>query len=123
NKSAMETLAAAGVFDTLEPNRARVYANIEQILSFSGRLADDRATGQNDLFAGGGVTVAAPQLHLREVAAWDLIETLSHELEAIGFYLSGHPLDDYADALTRLNVMRWSELEAKLQTQSSAEAR
>ena len=93
------------------------------ILSYSGRLADDRATGQNDLFAGGAVTVATPQLQLREVANWDLIETLSHELDAIGFYLSGHPLDDYADALTRLNVMRWSELEAKLQTQSSAEAR
>jgi len=122
-KRAMETLAAAGVFDTLETNRARVYANIEQILSYSGRLADDRATGQNDLFAGGSVTVATPQLHLREVAAWDLSETLSNELQAIGFYLSGHPLDDYADALARLNVMRWSELEAKLQTQSSAEAR
>ncbi len=122
-KRALETLAAAGVFDALEPNRARVYANVEQILSYSGRLADDRATGQNDLFAGGGVALAAPALHLREVAGWDLIETLSHELEAVGFYLSGHPLDDYADALTRLNVIRWSELEAKLQTQPSAEAR
>ena len=123
NKRALETLAAAGVFDALEPNRARVYANIETILAYGARLADDRATGQNDLFAGGGVSLAAPALQLREVAGWDLIETLSHELEAVGFYLSGHPLDDYADALTRLGVIRWSELEAKLQTQSGAEAR
>jgi DNA polymerase-3 subunit alpha len=44
-------------------------------------------------------------------------------LEAIGFYLSGHPLDDYADQLEKLGVMRWSELEAKLRDQSRAEAR
>jgi DNA polymerase III subunit alpha len=126
NKRALETLTSAGVFDVLEPNRARIYANIEQILSFAGRLANDRATGQNDLFGSGGGGVAvmpAATLHLREVPSWDLMETLSHELDAIGFYLSGHPLDDYADALTRLNVLRWSELEARLANQMSAEAR
>ncbi|WP_088342522.1 MULTISPECIES: DNA polymerase III subunit alpha [Rhodomicrobium] len=124
NKRALETLAAAGVFDALEPNRARVYANIEQILSFSGRLATDRASGQSSLFGGGGLELAtASSLQLREVPRWDLMETLSHELDAIGFYLSGHPLDDYSDALTRLNIMRWSELEAKLQGQPRAEAR
>jgi DNA polymerase-3 subunit alpha len=127
NKRGLETLTSAGVFDDLSPNRARVYANIEQVLSHAGRLADNRATGQNDLFgsAGGGGTavMAAASLTLRETASWDLMETLSHELEAIGFYLSGHPLDDYSDALTRLNVIRWSELEAKLQNQVSADAR
>jgi DNA polymerase-3 subunit alpha len=126
NKRALETLTSAGVFDCLSPNRARVYANIEQLLSHAGRLADNRATGQNDLFGSGGgsgTVMAAATLQLRDVPAWDLMETLSHELEAIGFYLSGHPLDDYADALTRLNVTRWAELEAKLQNQSSADAR
>jgi DNA polymerase III subunit alpha len=126
NKRGLETLTSAGVFDSLEPNRARLYANIEHILSHAGRLADDRATGQNDLFGSGGGSsgaAVAMTLHLRETPAWDLMETLSHELDAIGFYLSGHPLDDYADALTRLNVTRWSELEAKLQNQVSAEAR
>ena len=125
NKRALETLTSAGVFDSLEPNRARIYANIEQMLSFAGRLANDRATGQNDLFGGGGGAAVMPaaSLHLRDVPSWDLMETLSHELDAIGFYLSGHPLDDYADALTRLSVTRWAELEAKLQNQVSAEAR
>ena len=125
NKRALETLTSAGVFDSLEPNRARIYANIEQMLSFAGRLANDRATGQNDLFGGGGGAAVMPaaSLHLRDVPSWDLMETLSHELDAIGFYLSGHPLDDYADALARLNVTRWAELEAKLANQVSAEAR
>ncbi len=66
---------------------------------------------------------ATTALQLREVPKWDLIETLSHELDAIGFYLSGHPLDDYSDQLTKLGVMRWSELEAKLRDQSRADAR
>jgi DNA polymerase III subunit alpha len=125
NKRGLETLTSAGVFDSLDPSRARIYANIEQILSYAGRLADDRATGQNDLFGSGGSATVLPvaRLSLREVPAWDLMETLSHELDAIGFYLSGHPLDDYADALIRLNVTRWAELEAKLRDQPSAEAR
>jgi DNA polymerase-3 subunit alpha len=126
NRRALETLTSAGVFDDLSPNRARVYANIEQVLSHAGRLADNRATGQNDLFGsggGGGTVMAAATLTLRETSSWDLMETLSHELDAIGFYLSGHPLDDYADALMGLNVIRWSELEAKLANQVSADAR
>jgi len=124
NKRALETLAAAGVFDALEPNRARVFANCDHILSFAGRLAEDRASGQVSLFGGDtGLAAAASALHLREVPQWDLIETLSHELDAIGFYLSGHPLDDYSDALVRLGVMRWSELEAKLRDASRADAR
>ncbi|MGF1621312.1 MAG: DNA polymerase III subunit alpha [Rhodomicrobiaceae bacterium] len=123
-KRALETLAAAGVFDCLEKNRAKVYANCDRILSHAGRLADERASGQVSLFGGGDVAVeAATALSLRDVPQWELIETLSHELDAIGFYLSGHPLDDYADRLARLNVMRWSELEARLADQSRSDAR
>ncbi len=125
NKRSLETLAAAGVFDALDTNRARVYANCDHILAFAARLAEDRASGQSNLFGdcGGALASAAPALQLRDTPRWDLIETLSHELDAIGFYLSGHPLDEYADALTRLGVMRWSEFEAKLREQQRAEAR
>lgn len=123
NRRALETMVAAGVFDTLDSQRARVYANIEPLLSYAARLAEDRASGQIDLFGGGGNGALTAGLQLRETSNWDLMETLSHELEAIGFYLSGHPLDDYADALERLNIMRWSELEAKVRDQASADAR
>jgi DNA polymerase III alpha subunit len=123
-KRALETLSAAGVFDALEKNRAKVYANCDRILSHAGRLADERASGQVSLFGGGDVAVeAATALSLRDEPQWELIETLSHELDAIGFYLSGHPLDDYADGLARLNVMRWSELEARLADQTRSDAR
>jgi DNA polymerase-3 subunit alpha len=124
NKRALETLAAAGAFDALEANRAKVYANCDRVLAHSARLAEERSSGQVSLFGGGDTAVtSASALALRDVPAWDLMETLSHELGAVGFYLSGHPLDDYADALTRLNVTRWAELETKLRDVSRTDAR
>jgi DNA polymerase-3 subunit alpha len=122
NRRALETMAAAGVFDVLDPQRARVYANIEPLLSYAARLAENRVVGQADLF-GGGSGDGSITLQFRDTSHWDLMETLSHELEAIGFYLSGHPLDDYAEALEALNVIRWAELEAKVRDQANAEAR
>jgi DNA polymerase-3 subunit alpha len=66
---------------------------------------------------------AAPQLVLSDCPAWGLLETLDAELAAAGFYLSGHPLDDFADQLSRLNVMRWSDFSARAQAHGRAEAR
>jgi DNA polymerase-3 subunit alpha len=126
NKRAVETLVAAGAFDSLEPRRARVYANIEALLAYAGRVANDRASGQCDLFGGGGGGAgsdSAATLQLRNAPDWDLMETLSHELDAIGFYLSGHPLDSYTEALESMQVLRWSELDAKVRDQGQADAR
>jgi DNA polymerase-3 subunit alpha len=120
NKRGLETLVAAGAFDALEPNRARLFANIDAILAAASRLAEDRSIGQSSLFGG---NERGEPLKLRHAPAWGLIETLTQELAAVGFYLSGHPLDDYADALARLNVLRWSEFEAKVRAQGAAEAR
>jgi len=120
NKRGLETLVAAGAFDALEPNRARLFANIDAILAAASRLAEDRSMGQSSLFRG---NERGEPLKLRHAPAWGLIETLTQELAAVGFYLSGHPLDDYADALARLNVLRWSEFEAKVRAQGAAEAR
>ena len=53
NKRALETLSAAGAFDALEPNRALVHGNVEQMLAFSNRLASNEAQGTSDLFGGG----------------------------------------------------------------------
>jgi DNA polymerase-3 subunit alpha len=62
-------------------------------------------------------------LKLRAVPAWAHLETLTQELAAIGFYLSGHPLDEYREALARLHVGRWSEFDAKVRAHGSCEAR
>jgi DNA polymerase-3 subunit alpha len=70
-----------------------------------------------------GTALAAPQLHLAEAPQWTLIETLDNELAAAGFYLSGHPLDDFAEQLARMNVMKWTDFAARAQAHSRAEAR
>jgi DNA polymerase-3 subunit alpha len=113
NKRAMETLAQSGAFDGLEPNRAKVAANVEGILSHAQRTSADRAAGQNDLFGGGGAGVKAG-LQMKPARVWPPMETLAKEFEAIGFYLSGHPLDAYQSVLCKLGAERFAELEARV---------
>ena len=60
---------------------------------------------------------------LADGPSWGLLETLDAELAAAGFYLSGHPLDDFTDQLARLNVMRWTDFAARAQAHGRAEAR
>jgi len=112
NKRALETLAAAGAFDALEPNRALVHGNVEQMLAFANRQAANAAQGTDDLFGGGGAA-ARPQIDIRALKAWTPMERLQHEFEAVGFFLSGHPLDAYASVLAKLGILPYAELEAR----------
>jgi DNA polymerase-3 subunit alpha len=122
NKRGIEALNAAGALEDLEKNRAKVAKNIERLIEYSARAAQDRQAGQGDMF-GGSSAGSAPQLVLADGPAWGLLETLDAELAAAGFYLSGHPLDDFADQLGRLNVMRWTDFSARAQAHGRAEAR
>jgi DNA polymerase III subunit alpha len=123
NKRALETLNAAGAFEDLEHNRAKVAKNMERLVEFGARTAQDKAAGQVDLFGGGGAGVMAKALELADAPAWGLLEMLENELAAAGFYLSGHPLDDFAEQLVRLNVMRWSDFATRAHAHGRAEAR
>jgi DNA polymerase-3 subunit alpha len=112
NKRALETLAAAGAFDALEPNRALVAGNVEQILALGNRLASDAAQGITDLF-GGGSGSKSGGLDLRPQKNWTPMEKLQHEFDAVGFFLSGHPLDSYAGIMNKLGVVTYAHMEAK----------
>jgi DNA polymerase-3 subunit alpha len=108
NKRALETLAAAGAFDEFEPNRATAFANAEQMIALSNRLAADEAAGTSDLFGGGG----APRVDVRAQKPWTAMERLNREFEAVGFFLSGHPLDEYQSVLTKLGTTTYADVEA-----------
>jgi len=110
NKRALESLAKAGAFDVLNDNRAQVLGGVETILGLATRSSGDRAAGQNDLFGGEASeeTVALPG-----VERWLAMDHLGHEFDAVGFYLSGHPLDDYRTALRQSGVLTWKEFAAK----------
>ena len=99
----------AGAFDALEPNRALVKGNVDLIMGEANRRGADAAIGMIDMFGGADV---APQLPLRAAAAWTPMEKLQQEFDAIGFFLSGHPLDQYEKVLAKLGVRRFTDFEA-----------
>jgi DNA polymerase III subunit alpha len=112
NKRALETLGAAGAFDALEPSRALVHGNVESLLAFASRQATNAAQGTSDLFGGAGAA-AQPQLDMRPMKAWTPMERLQREFEAVGFFLSGHPLDAYAAILPKLGIVSYADLDAR----------
>jgi DNA polymerase-3 subunit alpha len=117
NKRIIESLAAAGAFDTLEPNRARVFAGADAILAACQRSHEAATIGQNDMFGG---AADAPSIMLPQVEPWLPAERLRREYDAIGFFLSGHPLDDYATVLKRLRVQSWAEFSRAVKTGATA---
>jgi DNA polymerase-3 subunit alpha len=117
NKRVIESLAAAGAFDTLEPNRARVFGGADAILAACQRSHEAATVGQNDMFGG---AADAPTIMLPQVEPWLPAERLRREYDAIGFFLSGHPLDDYATVLKRLRVQSWAEFSRAVKTGATA---
>jgi DNA polymerase-3 subunit alpha len=109
NKRSLEALITAGALDELGVERATLFAGADRILATANRSSDDRARGQNDLFGGR----AQKELRLAEHEPWLPIERLRKEFEAVGFFLSGHPLDEYKTALDRLGVQTWAGFSAK----------
>ncbi len=117
NKRMLECLAAAGAFDALEADRARVAAAIEPILALAHRREDERSAGQSGLFDAERVNPLAGI----KVDSWSLAERLQHEFESVGFFLSGHPLDAYGAVLQRLRVRRWSDFARAVKQGASAD--
>ncbi|MDB5394623.1 MAG: dnaE [Rhodospirillales bacterium] len=103
NKRQLESLINAGAFDSLERNRAKLFASVDLLVRFAATTADEKKSGQNNLFGAGPASLPVPAL--ANVRAHDSMEELRLEFEAIGFYLSAHPLDQHAKALARLGVI------------------
>ncbi|MBL8643917.1 MAG: DNA polymerase III subunit alpha [Rhodospirillaceae bacterium] len=103
NKRLIENLVKAGAFDSIEPNRAKVFAGGEAIMRHAQRTSSERTSKQVSLFGGDDSGI---KLSLNEVPDWRPMEKLANEFEAIGFYLSAHPLDAYAGTLDALKVKK-----------------
>jgi DNA polymerase-3 subunit alpha len=125
NKKVLESLVKAGAFDILAPGgrdeylawRPRILAGLDRILDHGGRHQRDRVQGQEQLF--GGEDAAAPiddAAALPAVQAWSETEALAFEKEALGLYMSGHPLQRYAAAMATAGARRLGDM-----TQSEAD--
>jgi DNA polymerase-3 subunit alpha len=108
NKRAFDNLTRAGAFDSLNKNRRQLVENSDRILGGAQAAQRERESGQVSLFGGGDAH--AEELRLTSVPDWPAHERLGEEFNAMGFYLSGHPLDAYGAALKRLGVTSYASL-------------
>jgi DNA polymerase-3 subunit alpha len=117
NKRVLESLTLAGAFDEFDKNRARVLGAVDVIMGRAQHTHETAAVGQSELFGGGGQreTIALPAIE-----PWLPAEKLKREYEAIGFFLSGHPLDDYTAVLKKLRVQSWAEFSRAVKNGATA---
>ena len=120
-KRVLESLVCAGAFDSLKPEgeslrswRARMFACVDKALERGARTRRERDSGQVAMFgfaaaADGG---AAEEIHVSAEPAqpWAHKELLAREKAAVGFYVSGHPLDDFVEKIEQLNCCPVAEL-------------
>ncbi len=115
NRRQLENLVKAGAFDAIEGNRRRLFEGIDTVLRAAAAAAEDRASNQVNLFGdGAGVGLELPRL-----ADWPPADRLGQEFDAVGFYLSAHPLDAYETTLKRLGVQTAAQLPAYLRQVST----
>ena len=111
NRRQLESLAAAGAFDSLNPDRAAVFAAAETFLAHAASASHARTSGQGGLFGGPSDSGVAP-IRLPRDAVWTLAERMAAERDAFGFYFSAHPVDAQRHLLAAHKVRRFADLAA-----------
>ena len=112
-KRPLEMLARAGAFDVLDANRRRVFEGLDALVAWSAAVHEARLSSQVSLFGEAGEDLPEPRLP--NAPDWQMLERLGAEQLAVGFYLSGHPLDDYLAPLKRKGVLTLAEVTARAQ--------
>ena len=113
NKRQMEYLVKAGAFDSLHKNRQQLIESLELILSYNASMARDKESQQASLF-GDASTSTIPHPAMPMIEDWSPMERMEHESDALGFYLSTHPLTAYRSSLQRLGVTSSSSFMSRL---------
>ena len=113
NKRILENLVKAGAFDWTGESRSNLFNRLELIIASASSEHKDKASGQESMF--GDIEFAAPPTPasqmLNEATEWPKEERLSYEKELLGFYASGHPLDQYRGIVDKEGFARFGEIE------------
>lgn len=113
NRRVLENLTKAGAFDSFGLRRAQVFSLLDEAMQRAQHTVADRRSGQGSLF-----DLLAPedngalQLTPPELPEWDRRELLSYEKELLGFYVTGHPTDQFADLIQTFQIESIAELSA-----------
>lgn len=111
NRRQIEQLIKAGAFDCLNKSRGKLMANLDLIVSNIASSTEMRNSSQSSLF---GMDELTAKINLIEKPDWPELEKLQQEADAIGFYLSAHPLDSYREGMEKLGVKNYTEVAAGL---------
>lgn len=120
NRRQLEQLIKAGAFDCLDKNRGKLFANIETIVQHISAATELKTSSQSSLF---GDQELQAKVKLAEKPDWPELEKLKLEAEAIGFYLSAHPLDSYSRGMERLGVKKCNEVFQGIRTGDTIRAK
>jgi len=118
NKRVLEALICSGAMDGFGLNRPSLLATLPRALAFAEKAAQQADSGQVDLFGlGGSGASGGPRIEEKiepeSVADWLPRERLEHERDTLGYYLSGHPIEAYADIIDQVCSGRLGELIAQ----------
>jgi DNA polymerase-3 subunit alpha len=108
NRRQLESLAAAGAFDSIKPERAALFAAAETILAHAASAQDQRESGQAGLF--GASSAEAAPIRLPRDASWTIAQRMAAERDAFGFYFSAHPVDAARHLLAAHKVKTFAEI-------------
>ncbi len=119
NRKQIEQLIKAGAFDDLEPNRNKLFENIENILRHISASTETKTSAQACLF---GAEELESEIKLANADPWPNLEKLRMEADAIGFYLSAHPLDAYKESIEKLELKNCHQVLANIKAGDSTKA-
>jgi DNA polymerase-3 subunit alpha len=118
NRRGLESLITSGGFDSLKPKelstnlwRSKLFAGINGAISHGQRVWNDKVRGQTGLFGGVGSETVSVENELPDVLEWTQKELSNHEKNAVGFYLSTHPLDEFVEILKDLRIKNIADYE------------
>ncbi len=109
NKRMLENLIKAGALDSLMVNRRSLFEGVDKIVKVAGAAEKERGSGQESLFEEQAVAFSLEET-LPNIEDWSGLEKLDQEFDAVGFYLSAHPLDAYGKSLSRLGIQSLEQL-------------
>jgi DNA polymerase-3 subunit alpha len=114
NKRLLESLVVSGAFDSVHPNRRQCFMAIDAAMQYATACANSAASGMASLFAdatddGGDGTLPEPALPT--IDDWGKLEKLRREKEVLNFYVSGHPLQEYAAEVEAFSQISLGEVE------------
>jgi hypothetical protein len=113
NKRTLDALICAGSFDSLGRNRATLAAASERVFARAARAREEQEIGQSTLFGGSAEEPLPAGEDFPDLPEWSLEERLKGEKDVLGFYVTGHPLTRFAEAIERFADVRVSELSSQ----------